>query len=605
MSGENNTYFKDYSGNGNNGYGNNTVYVDGKYGKAIYFNGINSSVKILSNPSSFNITEKITLFARVNISKYVCFSRILAKSYPTNVAPYTIYGLLLDCNTSTYLETGKKGIRMELASNGSQHYIVSTTSFQEGLDYEIVGTYDSSTGQARFYVNGVLDNSTLWKTTSLSPFNRTLVNNLTNGLIDSTLNNISIGSSIYNNIPADFSNISIQDPGIVNRIWTLDEIKAYFDASINQLDTNITGLSDGVYNLSVLTLDRVGNFNQTEGRRIQLDTTGPKVTGISPTSGNDEDGIVNFVWNVTDSSNLGSCILYLKNIETTGGEEISYLILNNSLNVSISYTVTNVILSNMLRWYVNCSDNLGNSGVSPFYQIDTQIGSAADTQGGGGSGTITNVSIGNISSDICTDTYSSALVNPKDYGQISNILLKYQNQTYLSIKSYMDNWQVYCSDLVNKTLYPEVVCTNIYDILNKTNGLIEDKNITDLKSKIDPIVTISKKLLIFYIENYNTSCYELGYSNEFTKEIFVSIYEENKCTPILPNIFDASIDFLYIDISNSKCSNLTFLNNFFNITGYNERYRLVGIRIYVIIILLLIIFGIRFLFKRRKNNEKD
>jgi hypothetical protein len=369
MSGENNTYFKDYSGNGNDGYGNNTVYVDGKYGKAISFNGINSSVKILSNPSSFNITDKITLFATINVSKYTCFSRILAKATISSSSPYTIYGLLLDCNTSTYLNAGVKSVRMELASNNSQHFIRSTTSLQEGQVYAIIGTYDSSTGNAELWINGNLDNSTLYKTIKESPFNISVVNNLTNGLIDTNLNNLSIGCSLYNNVPSNLFNGSVSLAGVDNRIWTTSEKKAYFDASLNQLDTNITGLSDGVYNLSVLTLDRVGNFNQTEYRYITLDTTGSSVTLVSPEDGTeDSDGVVNFIFNVSDVNTINNCSLYSQfGRYSTKSDIIKGL---NTIEV-VSINSLNILYMEDLQWKISCTDNFNNIGNSRIRHLDT------------------------------------------------------------------------------------------------------------------------------------------------------------------------------------------------------------------------------------------
>lgn len=356
--GENNTFALDYSGNYNNGTGNNTISTTGKLGDCYSFNGVNSSVKIAQNPSSFNITREITLSSWIYIDSYTCYRRILAKSYLTNAKPFTIYGLLTDCNSSNGFGDNKKSIRMELASNNTQHLVRSTTDLVEGQWYLITGTYDQTNG-ARLFINGVLDNSTLLKVTSYSPVTLISVSNLTNGFIDNNLNNLSIGSSRYNDTPADFFKGKIDESIVVNRAWSLNEIQAYYNAT--RLDHNITNLADGNYNVTAYAQDSSGNVNSTS-RWVTLDTTSPFINITSPVnnyqiidyvSGNVP---VNVNFSQSDINN-NSCYYSLSGAFNISNTAVScnngYNIFTFYINASGSYTLT--VLAN---------DSAGNTNSS-------------------------------------------------------------------------------------------------------------------------------------------------------------------------------------------------------------------------------------------------
>lgn len=81
----------DSSGNGNTGGVNNAVYIDGKFGKALDFNGVNSSVRIPDSMSLRPVAE-ITLEAWVKVKgKTTKWSSILSKMEKNQDLGYELY----------------------------------------------------------------------------------------------------------------------------------------------------------------------------------------------------------------------------------------------------------------------------------------------------------------------------------------------------------------------------------------------------------------------------------------------------------------------------------------------------------------------------------
>jgi hypothetical protein len=371
--GENNTYAIDYSGNGNNGTGNNTISTAGKLGSAFSFNGVNSSVKITQNPSSFNITKNITLSSWIYIDKYTCYSRILAKSTISASAPYTIYGLLTDCNQTTngFGDT-KRSVRMELASGNAQHLVRSTTDLVEGQWYLVTGTYDQTNG-ARLYINGVLDNSTLYKTIVYSPVSLLEVSSLTNGVIDNNLNNLSVGSSRFNDVANNFFNGKIDDTLIYDRALSSNEVMALYNAT--RLDHNITNLNDGNYNLTVYAQDTSGNVNSTS-RWITLDPTPSTIKIIFPQNITYTTNLSNITYTVIEP-NLGYC-WYSINDGTT----------NSSLVIEGTNFSMVLLAGAFNTWKLWCNDTVGNLNSSSIsFTLDVLPGGGGAVGGGGGGGT--------------------------------------------------------------------------------------------------------------------------------------------------------------------------------------------------------------------------
>ncbi|MDD3926900.1 MAG: LamG domain-containing protein, partial [bacterium] len=139
----------DRSGNSNNGTLTNMTapgcWVSGKIGKALAFDGVNDYVNCGSG-SSLDITDKLTIEAWIKPDTRGSFHVIACK------------------NTYTYFFSTVSYGKLELlignsSSNGWNVGVLSNTVMNSNNWYHVAGTYDSATGEAKLYINGVLDNT--------------------------------------------------------------------------------------------------------------------------------------------------------------------------------------------------------------------------------------------------------------------------------------------------------------------------------------------------------------------------------------------------------------------------------------------------------------
>lgn len=122
----------DLSGNGNNGTLENGVAWSGG---VLQFDGTDDCVDAGSG-SSLDITDAITIEAWIYISSHKTEHVVLSKNY--NAYEFSIK------NTDE--------IRLFLSS--TQYVITTATNLAEKTWYNVVGTYDSTTGIAKIYVDG-------------------------------------------------------------------------------------------------------------------------------------------------------------------------------------------------------------------------------------------------------------------------------------------------------------------------------------------------------------------------------------------------------------------------------------------------------------------
>ncbi|MDD3926151.1 MAG: LamG domain-containing protein, partial [bacterium] len=136
----------DRSGNSNNGtLANMTApdcWVSGKIGKALQFDGVDDYVNCGSG-SSLNITDKLTIEAWIKPDTRSGYHVIACKGNKTYYFA-TRAGKL-------YLLIGNvAGDSWNVAFHGN-------TTLSSSNWYHVAGTYDSATGEAKLYINGVLD----------------------------------------------------------------------------------------------------------------------------------------------------------------------------------------------------------------------------------------------------------------------------------------------------------------------------------------------------------------------------------------------------------------------------------------------------------------
>ncbi len=137
------TQIKDVSGNGLNGTGKDTKLVDGKFGKALEFDGTKSQVEIANN-AKLNIKTAITVETWVKPSKYNDLSAVVQKwGDATNRRQYLL------CFVADK-------VRFYISGAGNTWpSAASAAVVKTGEWTHIAGTYDSKA--IKVYINGKLD----------------------------------------------------------------------------------------------------------------------------------------------------------------------------------------------------------------------------------------------------------------------------------------------------------------------------------------------------------------------------------------------------------------------------------------------------------------
>jgi hypothetical protein len=166
-------------------------WVDGKFGKAIEFDGVDDYIKIPDDASLNPISDSITVSVWVKPNFLGVRQIIEAYGYGgvPNAEPYW---MRLDANNKFQF----------IVSNGTPTDVYSTTTATAGQWYYVVGRYNGS--HVSIFVNGVEENST----------------SLTGNMVDSNTD-LYIGQNTANNY---FFNGTIDDVRIYDRALTSEEI---------------------------------------------------------------------------------------------------------------------------------------------------------------------------------------------------------------------------------------------------------------------------------------------------------------------------------------------------------------------------------------------
>jgi len=145
---------KDYSQFGNNGTVSGATWnaTSGYDGKGAYeFDGSSDNIQI-SDSSSIDLTNELTITAWVNPKSYNAWDRIVAKHWATDADPYTIYSLILSDDND-----GLEGSIFTVTIGGVDYSVEAVNSVPLNNWTHLVGTYDGN--QISLYVNGVLVNN--------------------------------------------------------------------------------------------------------------------------------------------------------------------------------------------------------------------------------------------------------------------------------------------------------------------------------------------------------------------------------------------------------------------------------------------------------------
>ncbi len=249
--GENNTFYRDWSGHGNNGTGldANTTNTDadtppqpttGRFGKGLEFDGVDDYVRIQDSPDfTFGANDSFTIEAWIK-TEY--------KGYQAIVSTY--WG-----GTEFFrISTNASGIWFEFRdanSNLVAVHPVGTEDYLDGKWHYVAGVRDTRSGMAYLYIDGKLEDN---------------ITDTTNTTIDS--GEIHIGNNVNGNY---WFNGTIDEVRIWRRALSPQEINASYNAGLHGLYANYTGLENGNYTFRAYAQDLAGNVNQTQERTIKIE----------------------------------------------------------------------------------------------------------------------------------------------------------------------------------------------------------------------------------------------------------------------------------------------------------------------------------------------
>ncbi|MFH2020289.1 MAG: CARDB domain-containing protein [archaeon] len=135
--------------------------------------------------------------------------------------------------------------------------------------------------------------------------------------------------------------------GQVNQTWH------YIGASTN---TTLFNLTDGIYYYYAWANDSASNSNVTSTYNFRIDLLDPNVTLNTPYEGSElTSSAVVFSYNVTDSSYLANCTLFINE----QANYTSYNVLTNKEN-----TFVKNLADGYYNWSVNCTDQVGRMSIS-------------------------------------------------------------------------------------------------------------------------------------------------------------------------------------------------------------------------------------------------
>jgi hypothetical protein len=270
--GESASYVADLSGNRINGsvYGHSFYNSSGKFGGAYQFDGGDDSINTTSNILNGTNAFTILLWARPNA--FGNYKGIIGKG-------------IADANVITIQSHTSGQIYCDVDNGTSSSYAYSSSGLlgigswtQIAMVFN--GSASSNAERLKLYING--------SNVSLS-FSGTIpaqTGSSNTGVL--TIGQLGYASNYFNG--------SIDEVKIWNRSLSSSEIQQIYNSEtqkinpskwylyINQSKNSLSGLDNGLYNYQVFTNDLAGNFNQTEQRRITIDTSSPSINSNSQIS---------------------------------------------------------------------------------------------------------------------------------------------------------------------------------------------------------------------------------------------------------------------------------------------------------------------------------
>jgi hypothetical protein len=257
---------------------NTTNVKNGRYGKAVEFDGFDDYVNLGTNSSLRLGTGNFTFMVWENSDRTSYSSKaVILTNRPADASAK---GYCFGVQNKAYLYvTQSSGSNVTLNGNAdvTDHMWHHIAYVRRGTNYSIYvdGTYDAD-------VTGAMKNITNSQQTDLA-YGHWSNWCYFDGLLD--------------------------EPQLYNRALSREEINASYNNGLYGLYHNFTGLTDGTYLYYAHAIDTTGNQSATEIRQVTIDTTSPSITTVSASP-----NIVGFGSNVTINTNVTDILSGVKNV---------------------------------------------------------------------------------------------------------------------------------------------------------------------------------------------------------------------------------------------------------------------------------------------------
>ena len=245
----------DSAGGHNGSWSGAESYTTGKFGEAMDFIGNGDYVSIPNN-SSLKPTSAVTVSAWVKPSSGASGAIFESRANSSTAAGYTMFINGISSNKIGWLvhTTGASGGQWNVQLNAQSNFVPNTW-------YHVVGVY--APGDARFYINNVLQSST---------------NSVTGNIVyDSAPTTIGATNGGDNSL-----NASVDDVIVFNRVLSSSEISSLYDSRANQFNVNLPETVAGSYTIKGIAVDANGVASTSE-RTVNVDPTSLGTSFISPT----------------------------------------------------------------------------------------------------------------------------------------------------------------------------------------------------------------------------------------------------------------------------------------------------------------------------------
>ena|GEM_PF-5766627 len=254
-----------------------------QFGMSAYLSGYDNRITASNSTSRFNITDELTIEAWIYPTDITPSDYIVSKAWDVNTSPYINYALGFYNDTKT--------IRF-VVSIADQQYMVTTSQITPLQWHHVVGTFSSTSGEMKIYLNGQLADST-----SVS------------GKLNTTTTDLIIGGYQYSQDKS--LNGFIDELAIYNRALGAEEIAGHYVFNTREVtaDFPVHISEESTFQWNCEAKDTAGNSaTAATNKSLTTEISSAGITDTQQTVYEDgEDGTISG-WDIYDSDPAGASI---------------------------------------------------------------------------------------------------------------------------------------------------------------------------------------------------------------------------------------------------------------------------------------------------------